>query len=199
MIPTVTKTSNQTFRPRRRLALFVIVVALIAAGFTVRFCLTGPRRVIEVSTSILVPATQEAAWNAIISFREVESQVPWAMTLGLPRPTRCALEGHGVGARRTCTFNAGSITQRIERWEPPHGFEVSIVRADMPGRDWIDYLRASYVFSAEAGGTRIVRSTTVASRLRPAAYFDPIARFSLETEHAYLLRAVKARLKGIPR
>ena len=182
----------------RRKALAAILILLAAAGFAVRYCLGGPRRLIEVSTSIVVPANQDTAWSAIVSFQEheVAGRVPWAMSMGLPRPTRCALEGRGVGAKRTCTFDVGSITQRIERWDPPNGFEVSIVGANLPGRDWIDYVRADYVFSKVEGGTRIVRSTTVASRLRPAAYFDPLARFSLETEHLYLLRAVEARLKG---
>src|SRR5262249_42099100 len=137
----------------------------------------------------------EVAWEAIKGFDAMdEPSSPW-FSLGLPTPMRCTLDGEGEGARRTCHFDTGTIEQRVERWEPPKQMDLEIVRVDLPGDRWLDFPIASYTLSEERGGTRITRTTRIASKLWPRWYFEPLERLAVTTEHEYLLREFARRIQ----
>jgi hypothetical protein len=170
-----------------------ILAALVALGgglALATYCLHGPTRERVVVTSVLVPASPSETWAAIASFAHAGGAIPWSMTLGLPRPVRCTLEAPRVGARRTCYFDDGRIEQEVRRWEPPTHMAFTITRTLVRGADYVDYPDATYDLAPEGTSTRVVRTTRVSSRLRPAAWFDPLVQRAVETEHEYLLASV---------
>ncbi|MCA9441610.1 MAG: hypothetical protein KC964_12445 [Candidatus Omnitrophica bacterium] len=119
------------------------------------------------------------------------------MRVGLPVPTGCTLDGEGVGARRTCHFDAGSARERITRWEPPYRYEMAVEEVDLPGRPWLGFESAGYELEPLGGRrTRVVRTTTLTSTLRPGPYWRVFERLGTETEHRYVLAALAARLGG---
>ena len=115
------------------------------------------------------------------------------MYIGLPIPVRCILDGHGIGAKRTCYFNNGFIQETITEWSPPFRMGLSIDRTNMPGRHWLGFERALYELRQQADGTKLTRTTAITSRLRPVWYWRSLERVGVESEHQYILNDVVQR------
>lgn len=116
------------------------------------------------------------------------------MHIGLPVPERCEMQGRGVGAKRTCYFDHGSIEETVLEWDPPVRMKLSIDRTNMPGRHWLEFEDAEYDLRAENGGTVLTRNTTIISNLYPAWYWRPLERWGVEDEHQYIFADVARRV-----
>ena len=173
----------------------IAFAALILGGATCLFVPSGPERTHSIVTTILVAAPAAVAWNALKSFETMTGELPAALALGLPVPTRCTLDGESAGGRRVCHFDSGSIEQRVTRWEPPHQMDLKIVSAKMPGAHVFEYRTASYTLSEEGGRTRVTRTTTITSKLRPAWYFWKLEEVGVQAEHEYLLKTLATHLE----
>jgi uncharacterized protein YndB with AHSA1/START domain len=177
-----------------RVAAAAIAVALVPAARALEGMAPAERRLSTVTTSMVVPAPAAETWEAIKSYDGLRGRRPWLMSVGLPEPTRCTLEREAVGARRTCHFDVGRIEERVVAWEPPRRMELEIEETALPGRRFLTFTRATYELSEGEGGTRVTRTTVLASTLRPAWYFGPLERLGVGAEHEYLLRSVVQRL-----
>jgi hypothetical protein len=153
-------------------------------------------RVEAVETTIRVAAPAEEVWTALEEIDAVHGPKPLLLRMGLPVPTRCEMEGTGIGARRTCYFDVGRIEERVSAWDPPRRMELEIVHWTLPGRHWLGYHSASYELRAAGlGETHVSRVTTITSNLRPAWYWRPLEHLGVRSEHDYLLRDVKHTLE----
>lgn len=83
-------------------------------------------RIEVIRDSVTVKAPPERVWDHIIAIDNVQTSKPLLMYIGLPIPKRCTLQGQGVGAKRTCYFNSGSIEETITGWNPPYYMSLSI-------------------------------------------------------------------------
>ena len=148
-----------------------------------------------VETVRAFPVDAADAWDALLSFQQITIEKPWLLKLGLPVPQYCTIEGSGVGATRKCHFDRGVIEERVSVWEPPHRLVMEITNVTLPGRDWLNFIDASYELSAaRAGETRVRRTTRIASVLRPRLYWQPLEELATQAEHEYLFDAVAAKL-----
>jgi len=155
---------------------------------------TGWRTEIIEST-IIVEATPEEVWDAIIEFDDVDGSQPLLMRMGLPIPKSCSMSGFGVGSERTCQFSSGFIRERVTEWNPPHRLELDVEEVQLPGRHWLGFQQATYTLERRgADDTKITRTTTVTSTLRPAIYWRFFERLGTETEHDYILNSLKTKL-----
>jgi len=147
--------------------------------------LTHPRQEV-VTTTIRLAADPSHVWNDLRSFDSVQGKKPLLMYIGLPIPMRCEMQGSGVGAKRTCYFDHGSIEETVIEWAPPNAMRLSIDRTNMPGRHWLGFEYAEYKLQPDGDGTILTRNTTIISNLYPAWYWRPFERWGVSSEHNYI-------------
>jgi hypothetical protein len=150
-----------------------------------------------IESTIIIEAGPEEVWDAIIEFDDVDGPKPLLMRMGLPIPQSCSISGFGVGSERTCRFSSGFIRERVTLWDPPHRLELDVDEVQLPGRHWLGFQRATYTLERRgAGDTKITRTTTVTSTLRPAFYWRFFERLGTETEHDFILNSLKAKVSS---
>lgn len=175
--------------------LLIVAPALVVAGEKIETPTLAVPRTEVVQSTIEVNDSVERVWNNILTIDSIQASKPLLMYVGLPIPQKCALQGQGVGAKRTCYFNAGYIEETITAWNPPYEMKLTIDRTQMPGRHWLGFESAEYTLQPKGSATVLTRRTTTVSHLHPAWYWRPFERWGVESEHGYILRDVanKAR------
>lgn len=179
--------------PAKTIALLAMPLFIFAGHRLEMRTLIHPRTE-AIANSIWLPTMPETVWANIQSFDSLEAQKPFLMHIGLPVPMRCEMRGRGVGAKRTCYFNHGSIEETVLEWVPPNKMRLAIDRTNMPGRHWLEFEDAEYDLRAENGGTVLTRNTTIVSNLSPAWYWQPLERWGVEDEHQYIFADVARRV-----
>lgn len=149
-----------------------------------------------IEARLVVDASPERTWEQLKSIDKVTSKKGLLMTIGLPVPVSCKMEGEGVGAKRTCYFEQGQIEERVTEWDPPKSMKFEITNFDVPGRPWLSFKDASYELFEENGKTVIVRRTTILSRLSPVFYWSRMEKIGVDTEHEFLFDELGRRLNG---
>ena len=175
--------------------LFIIPFFLMGADYSEK----SSRRILRYETithEVTLDASPEIVWNQLKGFDKISGSKTFLMKIGLPVPVSCVMEGEGVGAKRTCYFESGSIEERVTEWQPPNLMKFEITASDVPGRPWLSFKDAAYEIRSVNGKTVVARSTTIISRLSPAWYWRPMERIGVETEHEYLFEELKRRVKG---
>ena len=146
-------------------------------------------------SSIIIQASPEEIWDEMIEFDDVKGPKPLLMRMGLPVPLSCSVRGSGVGSERICRFSSGFIRERVSRWNAPYQLEFDVEEVQLPGRHWLGFQRATYSLERrDTGSTKVTRTTTVTSSLRPAFYWRFFERIGTETEHDYILNCLKAKV-----
>jgi hypothetical protein len=186
----VDRSQNQT---KTTGILLLIGPTLIFAGERIERPVLQHSRTEVVQTTVEVNEKPEEAWGRILSIDSVQASKPVLMYLGLPIPERCIMQGHGIGAKRTCYFDVGYIEETVTGWNPPYYLGLSIDRTHMPGRYWLAFENAEYRLQANGPRTLLTRTTTISSRLHPAWYWRRFERLGVESEHDYILRDVVLR------
>jgi hypothetical protein len=175
--------------------MLILAPALIVTGEKFeKPTLTAPRTEV-VESAIEVNDSPEHVWSNILAIDSIQASKPFLMHIGLPIPQKCVLQGAGVGAKRTCYFDAGFIEETITAWNPPREMKLSIDRTQMPGRHWLGFESAEYTLEPKGSVTVLTRRTTIVSTLHPAWYWRPFERWGVESEHEYILRDVANKLR----
>ncbi len=154
--------------------------------------LTHPRQEVVTST-IRLTADPSHVWNDLRSFDSLQGKKPLLMYIGLPIPMRCEMQGTGLGAKRTCYFDHGSIEETVIQWQPPNVMGLAIDRTNMPGRHWLGFEYAEYTLQPDGDGTILTRSTSIISNLYPAWYWRPFERWGVSSEHNYIFSDLARR------
>jgi hypothetical protein len=166
---------------------------LILTGHRIEIStLTHPRQEVVTST-IRLAADPSRVWNDLRSFDSLQGKKPLLMYIGLPIPMRCEMQGTGLGAKRTCYFDHGSIEETVIEWGPPNLMRLSIDRTNMPGRHWLGFEYAEYKLQQDGNDTILTRSTTIISNLYPAWYWRPFERWGVSSEHNYIFSDLARR------
>jgi len=187
----IERTSNPTINAGM---LLLVGPLLIITGKRLEKPVLERARTEVIVNSVEVHAPPEHVWLQIQTVESVQTNKPLLMYIGLPIPQRCTMRGQGVGARRTCYFNAGYIEETVTAWNPPSLMGLSIDRTHMPGRHWLGFLQAEYRLQGTGQMvTVLTRSTTVTSQLYPAWYWRPFERLGVESEHRYILQDVASK------
>jgi len=148
-----------------------------------------------VQTTVKVSGSPDQVWREILAIDSIKASKPFLMYVGLPIPQPCRIQGHGVGAKRTCYFNSGYIEETVTTWNPPHYMGLSIDRTHLPGRHWLGFESADYRLEPWGDSTWLTRRTTVFSYLQPARCWRSWKRLGVESEHANILRDVVLKAK----
>jgi hypothetical protein len=139
-----------------------------------------------VTSAVRLAASPNQVWSDLRSFDTLEGERPTLMYVGLPIPVRCVMQGSGLGAKRTCYFDHGTIEETVTEWSPPNRMGLSIDRTNMSGRRWLGFENAEYDLHADGVGTLLTRTTTITSNLYPAWYWRPFERWGVDSEHRYI-------------
>ena len=152
---------------------------------------------VETITSVVdLDGTPDEVWNNLLTMEAVVAEKPLLMRIGLPVPMRCTLDGAGLGATRVCHFDSGTIEERVTEWAPSHRLELRVIKVSLPGRHWLGFASASYTIEEIGPGrVRVIRKTTITSKLRPGAYWRHFEQIGVESEHAYLFQHLARVLK----
>jgi hypothetical protein len=175
--------------PGSNLVLLPLIgVSSILAADQAEDRLSTGNRFQAVTTSRTVLATPEEIWAKILAVDEVSGPKPFLLRIGLPVPKSCTMEGSGVGARRICYFETGMIEEEVTNWDPGRRLELRIIRSTLPGRHWLQFESASYELEPlSPTETRLTRTTTISSKLRPAWYWRFFEETGVQAEHRYVL------------
>jgi len=174
--------------PRLNMVVLPLIgLSSVFAADKVENRLSASDRVETVTTARTLVATPEKIWARILSLDEVSGTKPLLLRIGLPVPKSCMMEGSGVGARRVCYFETGMIEEEVTCWEPGRRLDLRIVRSTLPGRHWLQFEGASYQLERlSATETRLTRTTTISSQLRPGWYWRFFEETGVQAEHRYL-------------
>jgi hypothetical protein len=182
---------DRTAKPTTTMGMILLAApVLVVAGDRIERPMLARTHTEVIRDSISVNALPDAVWANLLQVNNVRSSKPLLMYIGLPVPLRCALEGSGVGAKRTCYFNSGYIQESITAWNPPNHMGLSIDRTHMPGRHWLGFESAEYDLKTDRDATVLTRTTTISSHLLPRWYWRPFERLGVESEHRYILQDV---------
>ena len=166
--------------------LLLVCPFLIAAADRIE----RPFRVIQqqevFTTETIVPASPERTWDLVAQMHKLDGPRPFLLRAGLPTPTRCELDHAGVGGRRVCYFDSGLIAQEVTDWERPTFMGLRVTESTLSGRHWLTFIDASYELSAEDTQTKVVRHTTIGTRLYPRWYWRPLERWGVTSEHEFV-------------
>jgi hypothetical protein len=173
--------------------LLLVGPALIFAGERIERPILHHPRTEVVQTTVEVNDSPERVWGRILSIDSIQVSKPILMYIGLPIPQHCTMEGHGIGAKRTCYFNVGYIEETVTGWDPPYYLGLSVDRTHMPGRHWLGFESAEYHLQANWHMTLLTRTTTISSQLHPSWYWRRFERLGVESEHNYILRDIVLR------
>jgi hypothetical protein len=149
--------------------------------------LATEERLETITTSHVVLAKPEQVWERILGIDEVSGKKPLLLRIGLPVPTSCSMEGNGIGAKRVCHFETGVIEEEVTNWEPGRRLDLRIVRSTLPGRHWLRFESATYEMEPiSPTETRLIRTTTISSKLRPGWYWRYLEAVGVQAEHRYV-------------
>jgi hypothetical protein len=168
------------------LVLLLFCPLFIAAADRVERPFRTVQRREVFTTETTVAAPRERVWELVAEMHKLDGPRPFLLQCGLPTTTRCELDHAGVGGRRVCYFDSGLIAQEVTTWQRPTFMGLRVTESTLPGRHWLTFVDASYELSAEGAGTRVVRHTTIGTRLYPRWYWRPLERWGVTSEHEFV-------------
>ena len=153
---------------------------------------------VRVSSSVQIAATPQDVWAVLCDARmplTAPCEFRWG-PLSPPTPVRCELpDGHGgVGTRRRCVTDRGTVEQQIVEWAVGERLAFELVAEDTGLSRHVRSMRDVFALepAAAAGITLLTRSTELEAagpcpRLRGLALSVAVRRV-----HRFTLRGFKA-------
>jgi len=71
---------------------------------------------------------------------------------------------------------------------------MKITKYNMPGRKWLHFQDAVYLFKTVDNATELTRITTYKTELKPRFYWGFWEKKAIKAEHEYVLNDLKRRL-----
>ena len=171
---------------KANVALLLLCPLLIAAAERVERPFRSVQQREVFTTETMVAAPPGRTWDLVAQMQSLDGPRPFLLRVGLPVPTRCELDRPAVGARRVCYYDSGQIAQEITDWRPSQFMALRVTESTLSGRHWLSFIAASYELSAAGDQTRVVRHTTIGTRLYPRWYWRPLERWGVTSEHEFV-------------
>ena len=179
---------------RLLMSLFPLLV-LLALNPIEQGLLPEPR-LITIQNSIVLNYPPEIVFDEVKQMDKLDAEKPLGMWLGLPAPYKCDLEADSIGAKRVCLFKEGKIVAQITAYEKGKVLQMDVLEYTLTGKDWFEFVDASYTFEKTAEGkTLISRTSSYKSILHPRFYWQPIERWGIEQEHKFVLNSLKKNIQ----
>jgi len=150
---------------------------------------------IEIETSVILPYEPEILFDGVKSMKKLDGEKPLFMKLGLPTPIRCELDANEVGALRHCIFENGEITAQLTHYQKGELLEMNVVDYTLTGRHWFKFIDAKYIFEKNGVRTKITRTSSYKSTLKPRWYWRPLEEIGIAQEHIFVLNSLKKNIE----
>jgi len=151
--------------------------------------------IVTIRNSIILDYAPEIVFDEVKQMDKLDAKKPMGIALGLPSPYQCILEADTIGAKRYCLFENGRIIAKITNYEKGKILEMDVVDYTLTGRDWFEFVDASYTFQIIDNRTEITRTSSYKSVLNPRAYWQPLEAWGIAQEHEFVLNSLKKNLK----
>lgn len=168
-----------------------------------------------VTDSVVVRASPEETWNAVVGLDEVPTGDDWMFRAGVACPERTRIITPAAGGYRVCRLSTGNLIEQIEVFEPGRTLRWRTkatpppIRETNPFHPHVDppHLRGSYdtprgEFALESLGprlTRLTRRTWYTQHLYPQTYWNLLAEMAISRIHRTVLEHVRITSEGRPR
>jgi hypothetical protein len=185
---------KQFSRPNNTLNTYLMPLALVLASAGIETTFTEKYNFTSIENSILLPYSPEVVFDHIKSVDSLGGETPFLFYIGIQKPLKCILKGDSVGASRTCYFEQGTIDERVTEFKRGESLKMRVTNLAMPGREWLHFRDAIYLFKKIGNDTKVTRITSYDTELKPRFYWRYFERLAIETEHEYVLNDLKRRL-----
>jgi hypothetical protein len=151
----------------------------------------------SATTSIILNSSTNEVYNAIIEVDTVDVETNFLQKAGLPTPRKCILTSGEVGGLRICEFEEGEIIETIVKLEPNKYLEMDITECNLDReRHWLDFDKDIYeIEELDSNSTRITRTTTYSSTLKPRVYWEIMEEMTINSEHDFVFRNLKKEVE----
>lgn len=179
---------------QRLMVSFLPLIILLGAGHIEKVIDLEPQK-IEIVSSKLLDYSPEILFDGVKSMEKLDAEKSLLMKLGLPTPIRCELKADTVGALRHCIFENGEIIAQLTKYEKGKILEMDVVDYTLTGRHWFEFIDANYTFTEVNGKTKITRTSSYKSILKPRWYWEPLEKYGIEKEHEFVLNSLKKNIE----
>lgn len=147
----------------------------------------------STSTSIVLNSSSEEVYNSIIAVDTVDVETGFLQKVGLPTPRKCILTSGEIGGLRICEFEEGEIIETIVKLEPNRYLEMDVTECHLDiERHWLEFDKDIYeIEELNSTQTRITRTTTYSSTLKPRIYWELMEGLTIGSEHDFVFRNLK--------
>jgi len=186
---------RKVFTPdNNRLSLNLYPILLIVATTTIEHYFVETYDYNKLESQIYLPYKPEKVFDYIKSVDTLDTQKPLLLHLGLSVPQKCILMGDSIGADRICYFKEGTINEKVVEYRRGEILKMEVTRYNLPGRKWLKFIEATYIFKPYKGGTILTRITSYRTELKPRFYWSFWEEQAIEAEHEYVLNDLRQRL-----
>ncbi|MFO1486985.1 MAG: hypothetical protein U1F65_00765 [Verrucomicrobiota bacterium] len=168
------------------LLLLLLCPLLIAAADRIERPFRQVQQHETFTSETVLTASPERTWELVARMKKLDGKKPFLLWAGLPTATSCELDRSAVGGKRICHFDNGIIAQEVTDWQPPKFMGLKITESTLPGRHWLTFIDASYELIPEGSTTRLIRHTTIGTKLYPRWYWRPLERWGVTSEHEFV-------------
>jgi len=178
----------------RKINVYIVPVLVLILSGTIEHFFTDKYTRVEVETKVVLPYSRDTVFSYVRSFDTLNSPKPFVFNIGIQTPLKCKMDREGVGAKRTCYFKEGTIDEIVTAYEPGNLLRMNITRYNMPGRKWLHFREATYLFTSKGDSTEVTRITTYDTELKPRFYWSFWEQTAIRAEHEYVLADLRRRL-----
>ncbi len=173
---------------------YVLPIIILFASSSFEKFFTEKYTEVRIETKIILPYSKETVFDYVKSFDTLQSKKPFLFSIGIQTPIKCILEKDSIGAKRTCYFKEGTIDEIVTEFKRGEILQMKITKYNMPGRKWLHFQDAVYLFKAVGDSTELRRITIYKSELKPRFYWDLWEEKAIRAEHDYVLSDLRRRL-----
>lgn len=168
--------------------------AFFILGSFIEMLMGNPKVREATTTSVVLAATPAEVYRNIIHVDTVDVETNFMHTLGLPVPRKCILTEEKIGGKRICVFEEGEIVETIKDLKQNELLKMDVSASDMLGMRWLKFDEDIYKIEKTASGTRITRTTTYYSELKPRFYWKMIEDLTIGSEQEFVFRNLQTDL-----
>ncbi len=170
-------------------SLILFALLLVGAVIEDRFGATPPRE--SVSTTRIIHAPIETAWESIMFYEELTHDPPWILRIGLAHPLRTYGSSASVGDEKVCIYNKGRLTKRIAEVEAPHLLAFTITEQSIGYERDVHLTGGSFRFEAvDEKTTRVTLMTEYEPLLGPRFAWRWGEHYAVRTLHEHVLEGM---------
>ncbi len=186
----------------------LLCLGLTPFGGTVERSLPHRADLVQVATSIEIPASPEQVWRTILQPARLPAPSQPLFRAGVAYPLASHIEGSGLSATRYCDFSTGKLVEPVLIWDEGRRLRFTVRSNPLPMQEWTPYARLhpphldGFLVSRQgefllealpSGGTRLTATTWYQDHLYPAAYWKLWSDHIIHEVHHMVLENVRQR------